>query len=256
MPNNTITIPEEIITAIVRCLEDSVGDDILTDIQKNGLITMNSIPSRIWDILNTSLISALNVKNCSLVTTKRGPWEMLIIYEKTSQCIITFMREKRFAEIKKKTAKRKHMHYLDAFAKNFNWDLISKQQNFGFTPHEFVDESKLDELVQELLQDLQEDVSVVRHHVLVLFDTAGYQLTHVRAVMVTPSLEIAQGCEQDWSKYLSINESVVVEKVSNPAAPENQPTQGLTVKAKALARQKVVTQLKDRDAIRSSQNSK
>ena len=89
-----------------------------------------------------------------------------------------------------------------------------------------------------MLHDLEGDAEVVRHHVLVLFETVGYQLTHIRAVMVTPSLDIAQNSEQDWSRYIAADESTVVEKVTNPKVPSNQPNRGLNLTAKAMARQK------------------
>lgn len=108
-------------------------------------------------------------------------------------------------------------------------------QNF---PNTFSDEDRLPELVQTMLSDLEGGVEVVRHHVLVLFDTVGYQLTHVRAVMVTPSLDIAQNSEQDWSQYIAADESTVVEKVPNSNVPGNQPNRGLHLTAKAMARQK------------------
>ena len=88
------------------------------------------------------------------------------------------------------------------------------------------------------MRDLGSNVDIVRHHVLVLFDTVGYRLTNIRAVMVTPSLDIAQNSEQDWSRYIAVDESAVVEKVANPSAPSNQPNRGLSLTAKAVARQK------------------
>ena len=63
--------------------------------------------------------------------------------------------------------------------------------------------------------------------------------------MVTPSLDIAQGSEQDWSPYIAVDESVIVEKVSDATAPENQPNRGLSLKAKAIARKKEKPQRKD-----------
>lgn len=89
-----------------------------------------------------------------------------------------------------------------------------------------------------MLHGLEYDVEVVRHHVLVLFETVGYQLAHIRAVMITPSWDIAQNSEQDWSRYIAAEESAVVEKVANLSAPSNQPNRGLSLTAKAMARQK------------------
>ena len=162
----------------------------------------------------------------------------MVIFEKSSQCILTFMREKRFTELCKRQRQRKRMHYIDMMARQFNQDLLADQQQLCLIPHEFSDEERLAELVQTLLRDLGSNVDIVRHHVLVLFDTVGYRLTNIRAVMVTPSLDIAQGSEHDWSMYINADESIVVEKVSDPAAPENNPGRGLSLTAKAMARKK------------------
>ncbi len=235
----------ELIAKIVRCVEDAVGDDILTDILANDLQTRNSVPARVWDLMNTNLIKALETEDCKVAKAHRGPWEMLIIYEKTSQCIFTFMREKRFAELRKRQQKRKTMHYIDMLTKQFNHDLIGDQQQTSLFPSTFSDGDRLSELIQALLYDLEGGSDVVRHHVLVLFETSGYQLTHIRAVMVTPSLDVAQGCEQNWSKYIAATESVIVPKISDSENPENHPSRGLALKPKAMARKKQKPQLRD-----------
>lgn len=245
MHTNDISFPSELIAKIVRCVEDAVGDDICADIQRNDLQTKNSVPSRIWDLLNTNIVKTLDTENCTIAKAHRGPWEMLIVFEKTTQCIFTFMREKRFSELRKRQRSRVHMHYIDMLAKQFNKELLADQQQLSFLPHTFSDENRLAELVQTLLHDLEGDADIVRHHVLILFDTIGYQLTHIRAVMVTPTLDIARNGEQDWSKYIAASESTVVEKVVDPGAPENQPNRGLTLKPKAVARQKNKPKQKD-----------
>ena len=238
MHTNEFSFPTEIISKIVRCVEDAVGDDIRADIRQHDLQTRNSVPSRIWDLLNTNIIKTLDANVCTLAKVRRGPWEMLIIFEKTTQCILTFMREKRFSELRSNRRNRVNMHYLDMLSTQFNKELLSDQQQLSFIPHTFSDENRLAELVQTMLHDLEGDAEIVRHHVLVLFETVGYQLTHIRAVMVTPSLDIAQGSEQDWSQFIAADESVVVDTVNNPDTPGNQPIRGLSLKAKALARQK------------------
>lgn len=227
-----------LITKIVRCVEDAVGDDILADIQRNELETRNSIPFRIWDLLNKNVLKTLDTKDCVIARAHRGPWEMLIIFERTSQCIITFMREKRFSDLQKRQRQRKHLHYVDILAKQFNKELLANQQQLSLFPHKFSDEDQLAELVQNLLFDLGSNANLVRNHILVLFDTVGFQLTHIRAVMVTPSLDIAIGSEHDWSRFISANESVVVEKVNNSKTPGNHPGRGLSLTAKAIERKK------------------
>lgn len=238
MYTGEISFLPEMIKKIVRCVEEAVGDDIQADIQKNDFVTNNSLPSRIWDILNTNIMRTLDAEEWMIAKAHRGPWEMLVVYEKTSHCILTFMREKRFSDLQKNQRKRMRMHYVDILAKQFNSDLLPGQQQLSIYPHTFSDEDRLTDLVQSILQDFEFCTDVVRHHVLVLFDTVGFQLTHIRAVMVTPSLEIAQGSEQDWSDYIAADESAVVEKITHPEAPSSQPNRGLALKAKAMARQK------------------
>lgn len=237
MHRTKISVPNETISKIVRSVELAVGDDIKEDIQRNELKTHNSVPARIWDFLNTNIMKTMNTSECTVGKAHRGPWEMLVVFENTSQCIITFMREKRFAEIQKQRSKRSNMHYVDMLAKQFNDDLLSDAQQLRLYPHSFADEGRLAELVQMMLSDFSSEVDVVRNHILVLFDTTDFKLTHIRAIMVTPTLEIAVGCDDDWSNFISGYESVV-EKVSDPIAPENQPNRGLKLTSKALARKK------------------
>ena len=108
-----ISFSPDLIAKIVRCVEDAVGDDIREDIYRNNLQTRNSVPSRIWDLLNTNVIRTLDTEECLISKVHRGPWEMLIVLEKTTQCVFTFMREKRFAAIRKSQHRRPHMHYVD-----------------------------------------------------------------------------------------------------------------------------------------------
>uniref|UniRef100_UPI003FEF3978 DUF5986 family protein n=1 Tax=Candidatus Limivicinus sp. TaxID=3030905 RepID=UPI003FEF3978 len=247
MHTNPAYFSPDLIAKIVRCVEDAVGDDIQADVQRNNLQTRNSVPSRIWDLLNTNVIKTLDTEDCTIAKAHRGPWEMLIVFEKTTQCILTFMREKRFAELRNRQHKRVHMHYIDMLTKQFNESLLSDQQQLSFIPHTFSDEDRLADLVQTMLHDLDGEADIVRHHVLVLFETVGYQLTHIRAVMVTPSLDIAQNSEQDWSRYITADESAVVEEVADPSSPGNQPNRGLSLTAKAMERQKSRPKQKELD---------
>lgn len=65
--------------------------------------------------------------------------------------------------------------------------------------------------------------------------------------MVTPSLDIAKDCNENWSQYISGCESAVVEKIETPESPSNQPSRGLSLKPKALNRQKSNSRIKESD---------
>lgn len=79
MHTNIISFSPDLIVKIVRCVEDAVGDDIQADIQRNDLQTRNSVPARIWDLLNTNVIKTLDTEDCTIAKAHRGPWEMLVI---------------------------------------------------------------------------------------------------------------------------------------------------------------------------------
>lgn len=238
------SISKNIAISIVKCIESAVGDGIREDLQKNNLRTTNSKGSRIWDLLNTALLDSMDTVECSTAVSNRGPWQMVVLFEKSSGSVMTLMREQRYAELKKAQKRRNRMHYVDMLPKMFNSELLSDHEQITLFPKEFADENDLAVLVQRLLGDLVSDISVVRNHVLVLFDTRGFHLTNVRAVMITPNLDIASRCEVNWSKYISSNESIIVQQVEDPESPANNPHHGLKLTGKAATRKQRLIRLR------------
>lgn len=247
--------PDHVAAQIVRCIETAVGDNIREDIYRNKLRTTNSIPSRIWDLLNTELLETLSATDCCVSTARRGPWQMVIVFEKSSGSVITLMREKRFSELRRAQPNRLRMHYVDMLPKMFNDDLLADCSQQSLFPKEFSDENDLTCLVHRLLDDLVSDISVVRNHILVLFETSGFQLTTVRAVMITPNLDIAMGCEANWSKYISVDESAIVEQLEESHSAMTDPHHGLKLKAKATARQQQNIRLRREDNVFGAANN-
>ena len=233
---NPIDFDKDMKSKCVKSLENAFGDDILEDNIKNNFLTHNGDAGRKWDYLNRNLARELGYIDCTIEQTHRGPWEMLIIYDHKTKCIITFMREERFADLKKGLHNRNKMHYADMLSKTFNSKLEPENEQLSFQEHKFNDEDNIKENVKALLGNLADESTIIKNHVMVLFDVVGSRLVHVRAVMVTPNLEIAKDSEDDWSRYISATESIVVEKV-NEKAPLNNPTKGLKLKKKAIERQ-------------------
>lgn len=231
--NYELKIDSNVKLNIVQSISDAVGDKIKEDIQKNELKTQNSIPTRIWDFLNTDLCARFNSPDCMAYNAKRG-WEMIMVYEKASGFLYTFMRENRFAEVRSKIRKRKRMHYVDMLARHLNEDLRAPVGQMSFDEVQFEDEEHLAEAVQKLLVNLVNDGVVVNHHVLVLFESSNYELNSVRAIMVNPNLDIV--CEQNWSSYIAVQESVVVDHVKETYNSANNPEQSLKLTAKATVR--------------------
>lgn len=243
---NLNDISENIAKGVVACIEDAVGDSIRADIISNRLSTTNSVPSRIWDFINRNM-KEFGFDDCVVSDINRGPWQMTVVYDNKTQCVFTIMREKRFNQLKKAQKNRNKMHYVDMLAKQFNSNLTcAYQQTSFFTEHHFDDEERLSKLVQQLLSDLVDDIDLVNNHILVLFETIEHELISVRAVMITPSLDVADNAELSWSQYIS-NNSAIVEKVSSVDSINNSPNKGLKLSAKATQRKKTNSRIKDSD---------
>ena len=235
---------EDVAKVIVKCLEDATGDRIKEDIILNRLRSTNSIPSRIWDYINSLVLDNLEKEDCVAILSKSGPWQMVIVYDKKTRNIITIMREKRFAQLKRQQSKRRKQHYIDALALVFNNDLLAEAEQLSLLEEPQADIEEMRNRVHQLLRDLGSNEDLVNNHVLFLFDTYGFDLASVRAIMVTPRLDIAQGSEINLSQYVTAKESVIADKVSSPKAPANNPNRGLKLGKKARERQEKNIHLK------------
>lgn len=228
-----LEIDDSNIHKIVDAVYSAVGDDILEDIQLSNLVTHNSIPTRIWDKLNTNLYVALKGSNFVTAITKRGPWGLVVAYDSQSGFLFTFMREQRYKQIRKDLRKRKKAHYLDALAGTFNSQLCALEGQISMfsDAKQYEDTETIQQIVNGLIHNLNVDSTVIQNHVLVLFDSSHFELNAIRAVMVDKNLDIV--VEQEWSTYIAVEESAIVETVDNPNAPANNPTQNLKLTSRA-----------------------
>lgn len=76
-----------------------VIEDYQSHISFLPTVTHNAKAGLRWDILNTNIIHQLENLNIEATITKRGFWEMLIIYSKDDNCIYTLMRKNRLDDI-------------------------------------------------------------------------------------------------------------------------------------------------------------
>lgn len=242
----TFTISSEVRDTIMRSISEAVGDLIKEDVRRNRLRTHNGNGGRIWDFLNTELCEGFDSPDCMAYVTQRGPWEMVMVYERESKRLFTFMREARFATIRKETCKRRRMHYLDMLTRHLNKDLLAPVGQTTMFENEFVDQDDLHELVSRLLRDLQRDGVIIERHVLVLFESQNYQLTSARAVMLDSNLDIV--AEENWSSKITAQDSVIADVVEAPNDPANDPNHGLRLTSKAAARKKEKVRLKENES--------
>lgn len=241
----SFTISPKVREVVVRSISDAVGDLIKEDVKRNRLRTHNSDGRRIWDFLNTELCESFDSPDCMAYIAQRGPWEMVMVYERESKYLFTFMREARFATIRKNTPKRRRMHYLDMFTRHLNKDLLAPVGQMAMFSKEFLDQEDLQELVSKLLLALQRDGVLIERHILVLFESQNHQLTSIRAVMLDSNLDIV--AEEDWGSQITAMDSVVADTVDTPTDPANNPTRGLKLTSKAAARKNEKLRIKEKN---------
>lgn len=247
MPHQvSFSVSPKVREVIMRSISEAVGDLIKEDVKRNRLRTHNGNGGRIWDFLNTELCEGFSSPDCMAYVTQRGPWEMAMVYERESKRLFTFMREARFATIRKETHKRRRMHYLDMLTRHLNKDLLAPVGQTSIFEKEFADQEDLHELVGRLLRDLQRDGAIIERHVLVLFESQHYQLTSIRAVMLDSNLDIV--AEEKWNDMITANDSIIVDSIDTPNNPANDPNRGLRLTSKAAARKKEKLRIKKKDS--------
>lgn len=240
----SFSISPKVREIVMQSISEAVGDLIKEDVKRNRLRTHNGNGGRIWDFLNTELCEGFDSPDCMAYVTQRGPWEMVLVYERESKRVFSFMREARFGIIQKQTYKRRRMHYLDMLTRHLNKDLLAPVGQISLFENDFADQDDLHELVGRLLHDLLQDGAIIERHVLVLFESRNYQLTSIRAVMLDSNLDIV--AEENWSGQIAANDSVIVDSVDAPDDLANDPNQGLRLTSKAAARKKEKMQVKEK----------
>jgi len=225
-------IDSKILENLVGAVNKAVTDDIKQDVNELRLSqhNMNSYPSRIWDLINRNIIETFS-KNLFVITnfTKRGPWNLLPIFDKESGVLFTIMREERFSTIKKDPQRLKH--YVGELARVLNVDMDEYQQTlFETNPIN----NKMQSSIQKIIQDLSLTREMVKNHALILFTARDGLLISIRCCIINSLFEECQ--TMSLNDFIKVCESVVVDKVSEPESKFNDPTHGLSLTNKAKKR--------------------
>lgn len=259
MVNNEIlgNIDDDFGKAIVHSLQSAVGDDIILDVKVNDLDTRNGNANRIWDFINRNVTKNLSY-NSYIITgvTKRGSWEMKFIFDKTNGNLYTLMREKRFEQVKKEVPRRKTFHYVQAIAETFNTGLVAVGEQLSlFKEQHYYDKDKIKEVIDKILNDLSIPENIVKNHALILFESNNYELETVRCCVVNSNLSIVE--ELDWSKFITIGESTIMDSVVDSELKYNNPSSGLKFTQKAKDKKghkKLPNTKKEEDAAKRPEN--
>lgn len=220
---------DDFIKSIVSSISSAVTDDIMQDTRQANMerSVMNSYPSRIWDLINRNVRTAFTYNPDVVVAfTKRGPWNLIAIFDKATGMLLTLMREERFCEVKRDS--KNHKHYVYELANMFNADLEIQQQSFFA-----IDENteKIKKSIERICNDLLISTEMVEHHAMVLFSSRDELLHSIRCCMINCNFE---ECESvSWNEYIGVSESLVVEQTDDDDHKKNNPTMGLDYTPKA-----------------------
>lgn len=220
---------------IVSSINSAVTDDIMQDTRQANMNrnSMNSYPSRIWDLINRNICNAFkHTPEVVVAYTKRGPWNLVVIFDKTTGMLLTLMREERFYEVKRNP--KSHKHYVYELANMFNADLEIQQQSLLVSEENI---EKIKKSVERICNDLLVSTDIIQHHAMVLFSARDELLHSVRCCMINCNFE---ECENiSWNEYIGVSESVIVEQTFNNEHKQNDPTMGLGFTPKARKKKKL-----------------
>lgn len=194
---NLSEIAQAIVDGLRVALED-VMPEIMSD---NGLFTHNGAGQFRWNPIITQLRGVCqHLGWVEFGVCHRGAWKTPLLFDPKSRYIFTFMTENTFKGLQRRKSKGKH--YLCGGA-SFNQGVEPQfeQLEMELPPvigdeQEWVTQSR-----EQLAQAVCADMGEIQGHILVLFDVRSDRLLTVRAVRLTPTLEISTE-EESWSQYI------------------------------------------------------
>ena len=191
----------EISHAIVESLRSPLEDKIPDMMQDCGLTERLGLGQYRWNFIIAQLKNTCSHLGWIVDNglCQRGSWKVPVLFYGKARILITFMTEGTFAQVRKRRDKEKH--YLCGAAA-FNHNAKAQYEQFelqlpGILP---TDEKWIATSQEQLTQAVRKDVGDIAGHVLILFDTHSDRLLSVRAVQLTPALEIS--FEENWTNLI------------------------------------------------------
>lgn len=227
-----IDIPQPVAASIVSAVYD-IGDYMKEEMVRLNLISGNYKSGLFWSKLNTNVNKAVGLFGGFSVIIRAGFHEFLLVGQDGFR--LTFIRESRFRDVQAAVKKEGKLSYQNLLVQQHNSGLEADVAQLSLFPMHEYDEVEISERLSKLFGKLQESDGSVSYYVMVLFDIdLTYELHKIKAVIVDPNFDIVE--EQDWSHLIPVKEAIIVEKVSDATSPSNNPSRGLSLKPKALAR--------------------
>lgn len=191
---NTIPISDQHKVYLANSIFRAVTDDLPEIIYENQLPTAVGSGLFRWNFINRNLMDE-NPVNFEISLPKRGAWRFALLRDSLTNFSFSIMTEQNFAKLQKHPPLKQH--YLEALVSRNHWrEPISSQLVIEDVLPER-DGSALGELRELLLSEFS---GIVDEHVLILFDYNYSGVTTVRAVLLTPTLDIA--VSDDWTRFM------------------------------------------------------
>ena len=177
-----------------NCIFRAITNDLPELIYENRLPTSVGSGQFRWNFINRNLLEDAP-ENFETAFAKRGGWIFILLRDAYTNLSFSIMSEKNFANLQKHPKQKEH--YLEALVSQNEWrEPISSQISIdGFFPDR--DQSILSELRSQLFSGF---TGIIDEHVLVLYDYNYSGVTTIRAVLLTPKLEIA--ASDDWTNFM------------------------------------------------------
>ena len=215
------------VSRLVKCIENAATDGVMQDMLMANLDrqTMNSLPTRSWDLINRDVKAELySNPDVSVGFTRRNAWNVLAFFDKNTGVLFTLMRKERLKALSKSPTLRSH--YVPQLSSSFNGDLpIYQQTLFNNECDDFTKKS-----VERICHDLFISPEMVKNYAIILFSSDPDMFHSIDCVMVNRNFEI---CETiPLSGFVTAGESIVVEQVDDDLKNNNS-TLGLKYTEKA-----------------------
>ncbi len=229
MDNMLKKVQQEDIQDIFECLSHAVGDDRQEASEHLELRTHISDPFLNWDLIYRNLMNKFDEGNLSYSVTKRGMWTVLLLYDKNSKLLFSFMRDTRFNDIRRQNSKTRPQYVQALINLNAELQAPSKQLRLFENESKFT-QTELETTLNELCSNFEGTVDTQNsRHVMVVFSNKYGYINSLKAYLLDKDLDIV--CEQDW---LDVTKPVMtsMSEVIYEEARETTPT----LKPKALER--------------------
>jgi hypothetical protein len=190
----------------------------------------------IWDFINTEINNEMPEHRFEIIVSVRGIWQLILIQDKSTRCLYSIMKEKRFKQLQHRVKKDK-VHYLDVLT-SINSDL-KKHSNAQITMFKLVCEER-QEYIEKTLEDMLHKLKAeVERYVLISFSDKNNEITSVGAYIVTDTLDVVY--QENWEEYVHIGYDSVIGSLEHKYDTEAEELEEIELPLKVRTNDNIVS---------------